>query len=350
MNNELKQIVQPLLAWYRSTARDLPWRHTRDPYKVWVSEIMLQQTRVAAVLGYYARFLEAFPTVQALAAAPEDRLMKLWEGLGYYSRARNLQKAAKQIVELSAFPDTYDGLLALSGVGEYTAGAIGSAAFGLRVPAVDGNVLRVVSRILEDYGDIADPRVKKRFTACVEAILPEGEDMYIFNQALMELGATVCVPNGAPKCDLCPVAQFCKALASGTAEKLPVKMPKKQRRIEEKTVFVLVREGEVALRKRPGEGLLAGLWEFPNADGTMEEGAVYDYLAARGVTVLDWKKRLTAKHIFTHVEWHMTGYVLQVSGNLTDVIWADKAKFAECAIPSAFVKFTKEAQQLYEKT
>lgn len=346
----LNELTGPLLEWYRSNARDLPWRHTDDPYRIWVSEIMLQQTRVAAVLGYYDRFLKEFPTVQALADAPEDRLLKLWEGLGYYSRVRNMQKAALQITEQfgGKFPETYEELLSLCGVGEYTAGAIASAAFGVRVPAVDGNVLRVLSRITENDGDIADSKVKKAFRNQLLDILPESaEDMRIFNQAMMELGATVCVPNGVPKCDLCPAKDFCKAHLNHTIESYPVKSGKKARRIEEKTVFVLVREDKIALRKRNDSGLLAGLWEFPNADIVLEDQKVYEFLKEQGLSVLEWKKQLKAKHIFTHVEWHMTGFVLLVAGNGSDdYMWADKHAFLGYALPSAFARFTQEAKEI----
>ena len=245
----LQYLPEPLLRWYRASARDLPWRRTRDPYRIWVSEIMLQQTRVAAVLGYYARFLTAFPTVEALAAAPEERLMKLWEGLGYYSRARNLQKTARIVAESGGrFPETYQELLALPGIGDYTASAIASAAFGKREAAVDGNVLRVVMRLTDCHDDIADPRVKKAVRAQVQAVMPEtGEDVRIFNQATMELGATVCAPNGPPRCLECPARDFCLGRLRGTAEILPVKRAKKPRRVEERTVILLLRQGRIAL-------------------------------------------------------------------------------------------------------
>ena len=231
MENARKRLTEPLLVWFRQNARDLPWRRTEDPYRIWVSEIMLQQTRVAAVLGYYARFLEAFPSVEALAAAPEDRLMKLWEGLGYYSRARNLQRAAKAVVEMGGFPDTYEGLLALPGIGDYTASAIASAAFGRREAAVDGNVLRVVTRLTDCHDDILDPKTKKAIRKQVQSVMPETPaDIRIFNQATMELGATVCVPNGPPKCELCPVRDLCLGRIRGTAETLPVKKPKKAKK------------------------------------------------------------------------------------------------------------------------
>ena len=352
MYNELEQhgtlpseLPRLLLPWFRENARDLPWRHTTDPYPIWVSEIMLQQTRVAAVLGYYARFLSAFPTVSALAEAPEELLMKQWEGLGYYSRARNLQKAARRIMELGAFPDTYEGLLELSGVGDYTASAIASAAFGLREAAVDGNALRVVMRLTNCRDDISDPKVKKAVRAQLQAVMPqEAGDIRIFNQSVMELGATVCAPNGPPDCDRCPVRPLCRAYAAGTAETLPVKAPKKARRQEEKTVFLFLRDGRVALRRRPKTGLLAGLWEFPNVDGSLEEQDAARTAADWGLTPRFWENRLAARHIFTHVEWHMTGYTLSVTGEgPEDFLWVDQEELAAHAVPSAFGRYYQEA-------
>lgn len=343
--NVLSRLPGPLLAWYRENARDLPWRRTQDPYRIWVSEIMLQQTRVAAVLGYYARFLEAFPTVEALAAAPEERLMKLWEGLGYYSRARNLQKAAKLVAERGGFPDTYGDLLALPGIGDYTASAIASAAFGRKEAAVDGNVLRVVTRITDCHCDILDPRVKKTVRERVQAVMPEeAGDVRVFNQAAMELGATVCVPNGPPRCGACPARDFCLGLARGTAEILPVKAPKRARRVEEKTVFLLLRNGRAALRKRPDTGLLAGLWEFPNVEGALDEAAAPAAVSAWGLEPREWKNKLAARHIFTHVEWHMTGYTLEVAGDgPAEFEWVDAASLETHAVPSAFARYYAEA-------
>ncbi|BAL00908.1 A/G-specific adenine glycosylase [Oscillibacter valericigenes Sjm18-20] len=346
----LSEIVSPLLSWYRANARDLPWRKTRDPYRVWVSEIMLQQTRVAAVLGYYQRFLSAFPSVEALADAPEERLMKLWEGLGYYNRARNLRSAAQTVVKVfgGKFPDTYEGLLALPGVGDYTASAVASASFGRREPAVDGNVLRVFTRLTDCHDDIGDPKTKRTVRERIESIMPiEPEDIRVFNQALMELGAVVCAPGGPPKCGTCPLAEKCLGRRRGTAESLPVKSPKKARRTEEKTVFLFFRDGKVALRKRPRDGLLAGLWEFPNADGAMDETAAGVQAALWGLTPGAWKRRLTAKHIFSHVEWHMTGYVLKVSGDgPEDFFWADRPELEKRAIPSAFARFLNETKTI----
>lgn len=346
-NAPLEALPAPLLAWFRQNARDLPWRRTTDPYPIWVSEIMLQQTRVAAVLDYYARFLAAFPTVEALAAAPEEQLMKQWEGLGYYSRARNLQKAAKQIVENGGFPRDYEGLLALPGIGDYTASAIASAAFGLREAAVDGNALRVVMRLTDCRDDIADPKTKRAVRSLLQEVMPEApEACRIFNQAVMELGATVCAPNGPPACHSCPAGDFCLGRLHGTAGELPVKAKKKPRRREEKTVFLFLREGKVALRCRPKTGLLAGLWEFPNVENTLSEQEAACVAADWGLTVTDWENRLTAKHIFTHVEWHMTGYTVRVTGQgPDDFLWVDQEGLTAHAVPSAFGRYYQEAGQ-----
>ncbi|MEG0320728.1 MAG: A/G-specific adenine glycosylase, partial [Oscillospiraceae bacterium] len=261
----LEQLPIPLLTWFAQNQRTMPWRSDPTPYHVWVSEIMLQQTRVAAVLDYYRRFMEAAPTVAELDALSEEALMKLWQGLGYYNRARNLQKAAHQIMTDfgGIFPQSYEEIRTLSGVGDYTAGAISSIAFGLPTPAVDGNVLRVVARITGDDGDVTLPPMKQKVTEQLRQIMPvhaAGD----FTQAIMELGATVCLPNGPPLCDSCPARDFCVALHTDAIGKLPVKTPKKPRKIEERTVYLLFSEQAVALRQRPQKGLLARLWEYPN--------------------------------------------------------------------------------------
>ena len=261
----LKQLAQPLLAWYDIHRRILPWREEVSPYRTWVSEIMLQQTRVAAVLPYFQRFMEAFPTVEALAQADTERLMKLWEGLGYYSRARNLQKAARILTEQygGRFPETYRELTALPGIGDYTAGAILSIAFGQAVPAVDGNVLRLAARITGSRLDVLDAKNRKIFRSWMAAAMSQ-ERPGAYNQALMDLGATVCLPSGAPLCGDCPAGDFCIARQEGCQARLPVRSPKREKRTEHLTVFLLRRGTAAALRQRPDTGLLAGLWEYPH--------------------------------------------------------------------------------------
>ena len=344
---QLYRLSEALLAWYDAGARVLPWRDDPTAYHVWLSEIMLQQTRVSAVLPYYERFLAVLPDVAALAAVEEDRLLKLWEGLGYYNRARNLQKAARRIMEDygGVFPGDYETILSLPGIGEYTAGAVASIAFGRAVPAVDGNVLRVISRITGDEGDVLDGAVKRRFSAWVQAILP-ADRPGDFNQALMELGAMVCLPNGAPKCAQCPARPFCTACREDTWNVLPVQRKKTPRRIEEKTVFVLLSSQGVALRRRTAKGLLAGLWEFPNVDGALDEPAAAQQVQRWGLVPMEWLEQLEAKHIFSHMEWHMRGYVLRVRGlGAAELCWTDRSGLeTERAVPAAFAKFRAAAQ------
>ncbi len=340
----LEQLPIPLLLWYREHARDLPWRQNPTPYRVWVSEIMLQQTRVVAVLDYYRRFLQAAPTVQDLAALPEDTLMKLWQGLGYYSRARNLQKAARQIVDDwgGVFPNTYEGIRSLAGVGDYTAGAIASIAFGIPVPAVDGNVLRVVTRLTADPSDILAAATKKRITAALQQVIPTAQPGQ-FNQAMMELGATVCLPNGAPLCEKCPAADFCQAFQQGRTGEFPVKAPKKPRRVEKRRVYLIFSDRGVALRRRPERGLLAGLWEYPNE--LEEEKAIPALL---GLTPEDFQKATTGKHIFSHIEWHMTAYAVQVEPEALHEgwVWADRGALErDYAVPNAFSAFSDTVAQ-----
>lgn len=351
---QFADICLPLVEWYRGCHRDLPWRRTADPYRVWVSEIMLQQTRVEAVKPYYERFLTRLPDVAALAACPDDELNKLWEGLGYYSRARNLKAAARQIVALGRFPDSYDGLLQLKGIGGYTAAAVGSIAFGLPVAVVDGNVLRVVSRLCCLEEDVMDPRVRREIFAVLSAAMPQGKralntatttpfgiernDAGDFNQAMMELGACVCLPNGEPQCAACPLQKTCGACAAGTATGYPLKSAKKARRIEQRTVLVLRFAGRVALRRRPESGLLAGLWEFPAEPGTMSEEAVRARYAGR-VTPLG-----TAKHVFTHIEWHMVGYEVELDARPADetLVFATPAELEQnYALPTALEHYRR---------
>ncbi|MBQ3134892.1 MAG: A/G-specific adenine glycosylase [Oscillospiraceae bacterium] len=341
----LAQLPIPLLEWYGEHARKLPWRSDPTAYHVWVSEIMLQQTRVAAVLDYYLRFMDAAPTVTDLAQLPDEQLMKLWQGLGYYSRARNLKRAAEQIVERfgGEFPRGYADIRSLPGVGDYTAGAVSSIAFGQPVPAVDGNVLRVVSRLTADTSDITLAATKRQVAEKLGEIIPVAQPGK-FNQAMMELGATVCIPNGAPLCEKCPAAQFCLARENGLTDKLPVKPPKKERRIEERTVFLIFHNEKVALRKRPAKGLLAGLWEFPNelvpADNALDGWGIVGSASSGD----------TARHIFSHIEWHMRAVMVEAEGD--DLpggwVWANRQELErQYAVPNAFRGFeTAVAQRL----
>ena len=265
-----QKLPEACIPWYRKNARDLPWRRTTDPYAIWLSEIMLQQTRVEAVRGYYLRFLQEFPSIQALARAEEGKLLKLWEGLGYYNRVRNMHKAAKVIMKENngVFPSEYSEILSLPGIGEYTAGAIASTCFAEPIAAVDGNVLRLISRITEDGEDILKDTTRKRIKAYLETVYPKdtpGE----FTQSLMELGAVVCIPVGEPKCIICPARSFCRAYVHGTWRQFPVKEKKKGRKIEERTVFILQCREKMAVSQRKAKGLLANLWEFPNIEGKL---------------------------------------------------------------------------------
>ena len=336
----LEKLPGALLPWYRENKRDLPWRQDREPYHVWLSEIMLQQTRVEAVKGYYARFLETLPTIAYLAACDDDLLHKLWEGLGYYSRVRNLKKAAIRIMEVHGgqFPEEYDAIRALPGIGDYTAGAVSSICFDRKTPAVDGNVLRVVSRILEDPTPIDLPAQKKRVNDLLKDIYPgeAGE----FTQALMELGATLCGPNWKPRCQECPCKEFCGGAIHGTAEQFPVKSPKKEKRVEEKTVFILVCDGLTALQTRPDTGLLAGLWEFPNVPGKLEAQDALAQVEAFGLRPREIYRQVERKHIFTHIRWEMRGIYVKVAEPVGDFCWRTAEEiFEEAALPTAFRQF-----------
>lgn len=311
--DSLDRIAKPLLAWYDAGRRILPWREEPTPYHVWLSEIMLQQTRVEAVKPYYDRFLQALPDIGSLAAVEEEKLLKLWEGLGYYNRARNLKKAAEILVSEygGEMPDDYEKIQSLPGIGSYTAGAISSIAFGRAYPAVDGNVLRILSRLRADGRDILQAKVKKSVEEELIDVMPPDRPGD-FNQALMELGAMVCIPNGAPRCEECPWKEFCLARVGECAAEFPKKAKKKPRSIEDKTILVIQDAERVALRKRPERGLLAGMYEFPSLEGHCEEAEVSAYLKEIGLLPIRIRKLPPAKHVFTHKEWHMTGFLIRV--------------------------------------
>lgn len=343
MNDALRRNGAAALSdWYRVHNRPLPWRQSPTPYRVWVSEIMLQQTRIEAVLPYYERFMARLPDVPSLAEAPEDVLLKLWEGLGYYSRVRNMQRAAQLLCRDygGELPADYDALLALPGIGDYTAGAIASIAFGIPVPAVDGNGMRVMSRLCCDETDVLSSGAKKHYAALFREMLPADEPGR-FNQAVMELGETVCLPGASPQCAQCPLRFLCAAYAAGRQGELPVRIKRQTRRVEERSVQVVIGEvpGErrVLLHRRPDTGLLAGLWELPNR--------LSDEVVPLPVQPVSVPTALpTGKHLFSHVEWRMVGELYYCSGLPPlpqGYCWASFAELQrEIALPSAFRIYT----------
>ena len=336
-----------LLAWYDKCRRILPWREDPTPYHVWVSEIMLQQTRVEAVIPYYERFLRELPDVASLAGAPEERLLKLWEGLGYYSRVRNMQKAAIQIMELydGQLPSEPAQLIRLSGIGAYTAAAIASIAFQYPAVSVDGNLMRVYARLIRYGENIAVPSAKKAAEQAYLEVLPKDRpgDM---NQALMDLGATVCLPSGTPLCGKCPLQTLCAAHAQGCETSIPIPKEKTARRVRKCTVLI-VRDGErVLLHKRPKKGLLAGLYEFPNVDGVLTEQEARQAAESYGFSVTEITPLPPARHVFTHLVWEMTGYSVRIETSNGAVlpedcmfIFVDQMR-KNAALPSAFSAYS----------
>lgn len=344
---KIEEIVTPLLEWYQLGHRDLPWRNSPTFYHVWLSEIMLQQTRVEAVKGYYGRFLEALPTIHDLATVEENALLKLWEGLGYYNRARNLQKAAIQIeMDFKGIPpEKYEDLLTLSGIGEYTAGAIASICYGEKVPAIDGNVLRVIARVTNDKSDIMLPATKKKINDLLTPILPD--EVGDFNQALMELGAMICLPNGEPKCDSCPLQHLCQAYKNKTTSVIPVKTKKKKRKIVKKTILLCICYDKVAIQKRPNNGLLSGMWEFPNIEEYSTRAEILEWCKKHHMEPIRLIELDNAKHIFTHLEWHMKGYAVMVPEINSDFTWVTWNYLNdEFAVPTAFKKYQDALQEL----
>ncbi len=339
----LKAMNGPLLSWYQEHARILPWRENPESYRVWISEIMLQQTRVEAVKPYFNRFLQWLPDVKALAEVEEEKLLKLWEGLGYYNRARNLKKAAQVIMEEygGQLPASYEQLQKLPGIGSYTAGAVASIAYGIPVPAVDGNVLRVLSRVLASSEDILKQSVKKQMEEDLRLTMPRNHASQ-FNQGLIEIGAMVCVPNGQPKCGECPLASICLARKEGLLDSIPYKTPKKPRKIEERTILLLEDERRIAIEKRPDQGLLASLYQFPNLEGRWEAEDVQKFLEEHGGVVGRIQDAGESRHIFSHVEWHMIGYRIFMEQVPETYLFVEKEAIREkYPIPNAFRAYTK---------
>lgn len=352
---EIELLAEPLLNWYEKNKRELPWRSEPTPYRVWVSEIMLQQTRVEAVKPFFERFTKRLPDVEALSCCPEDELLKLWEGLGYYNRVRNMQNAAITIMQehQGVLPADYEALLKLKGIGSYTAGAIASIAYRIPVPAVDGNVFRILTRVAADDTDIMKAsfrkEVEKKLMDFMKSEKFDASRSGDFNQALMELGATVCVPNGAPDCSDCPWQAFCQARVKNQVMEFPVKTKAKERRIEERTVLV-IRDGQkVGIRKRPKKGLLAGLYELPNVEGKLKQEEVLAFVKEMNLAPLRIQKLEDAKHIFSHVEWNMCGYSILIEEpeeKKEELLFVEAADAKErYAIPSAFAAYARHLRK-----
>lgn len=345
-----QNVTKDLMDWYEVNKRDLEWRENHDAYRIWVSEIMLQQTRVEAVKEYYHRFIQALPTLETLAKASDEQLHKLWEGLGYYNRVMNMKKCAIQCMEEygGQLPSTYEALLKLPGIGSYTAGAIASIAYDIPVCAVDGNVMRVFSRLLNDDHDISKPQTKKHFEQIVQEYEPS-KGARIFNQAIMELGALICVPNGTPNCEKCPLSSYCEAKQNHLIEKLPVKSSKKKRKIEDKTVVVYLYQNKIHLTKRKEDGLLASLFEFDVLEEKISEKQLEKQLMKQYDVkqIVDLGK---TKHIFTHLEWHMQGYLVILNKPFEETsIWVSMDELEnQYAIPTAYQKY-KEATKMWLK-
>lgn len=332
----LEKLVEPIISWYRTHQCAYPWRTDPTPYHIWLSEIMLQQTRIEAALPYYQRFIEELPDIAALAACDEDRLYKLWEGLGYYSRVRNLQKAARILVAENGgeLPFTKAELLKLPGIGVYTAGAIASMGFGQPNAAVDGNVLRVLSRVTADARDVLSPALRAEATQALEAVYPTGQAAGDFTQGLMELGEQVCLPSGHIRCEVCPLAALCRANLENRQHEFPVRLAKKAKEIQELTVLLLYCKGDYALCKRDEKGLLSSLWQFPNYPGHLSNSEVAKRYGGRVTALPD------ARHVFTHKIWQMKGYRVEMTQQLDSFVWASKDEIkGKYALPSAFRPF-----------
>ncbi len=336
----LEEIVAPLTTWYRANKRDLPWRKEVTPYKVWISEIMLQQTRVEAVKVYFERFMKEVPSVLHLSKIDDDQLLKLWEGLGYYQRARNLKKAAQVIMGQfdGKIPSTYADLISLPGIGSYTAGAIASLAFQRPLPAVDGNVLRVLSRVMGSTKDISREQTKKEMEQHLRKIL-KSSFVSDFNQGLMELGALICVPDTTPKCEVCPLRHLCIARKQDLVSLIPIKGSKTPRKKLEKTVLILEYKGSYAIEKRPKEGLLAGLYGFPILDGHLNEEDLRHWLTRNHIQVQTIERQKPHKHVFTHLEWQMIAYHVLCQNPPSGYLLKSKEALEKLSIPTAFQYF-----------
>lgn len=347
MNIDLEQIVKPLLKWFQKEKRDLPWRKTNDSYRIWISEIMLQQTRVEAVKEYYKRFLDELPTLKELAMVEEDQLLKLWQGLGYYSRARNLHKCAKILIEQgkTELPRDYEKLKKLPGIGPYAAASIGSIAYQLKTPAIDGNVLRVMTRIHEDSRDIMKQKVREEYFLKLSKIMPN--NTRDFTESLMELGALICLPNGFPLCQSCPLSVICQSYKNQTMLQYPVKKKIEKRKREEKTILILEYKDKIAIQKRPDNGLLASLYEFESINEKLSLEELKKYLNQKKIKIMNINQLKEAKHIFSHLEWHMVGYhiICKILPE-KEYLWVTKEELeTKYSLPTAIMIYAKDLKK-----
>ena len=347
---DTQNFTRSVLAWYDQGHRDLPWRHTKDAYRIWISEIMLQQTRAETVISYYERVLARYPTVQALADAPQEELLKSWEGLGYYSRARSLQKAAQIIVSQygGELPADVDKLRALPGIGDYTAGAIASIAFGIPAAAVDGNVERVLCRYDAVTDTVGTPAVRRAIAARAQELVPRDRPG-AFANAMMEMGATMCTPR-SPKCLLCPVRETCKGFLQGIAQELPVKPKKKAQRVENRAVLLCVCEGRVLIVRRK-EKLLGGLYVFPDVPDGTDPAALCAHMEALGVRTAYDASLGHARHVFTHIIWEMDIHLLlaDACAPVPDGRWVTREELAALPLPTAVRRARELAMGILEK-
>lgn len=340
----MKELSDKITKWYLENKRDLPWRKDQNPYHVWISEIMLQQTRIEAVLSYYQRFMKELPTIESLSKVEDDKLLKLWEGLGYYNRARNLKKAAIEIMEKhhGTFPNTFEEIISLPGIGEYTASAISSICFSLPEVTIDGNVLRVYTRVFEDNSIIDQEKTRKQIREKLMKIVPKNSGD--FNEGLMELGETICLPNGIPKCEICPLKDLCQSRKNKTSLNYPVKNPKKEKKIEHLTVFMLIKENKILIEKRMQEGVLQGLWQFPNINQVMTKKEVEEYCNYKNIHPIKIEKGISYTHIFTHKKWVMNSYIITLDNkeNLEGIFVTKEMMEEAYSIPGAFQPFKND--------
>ncbi|MCI8347485.1 MAG: A/G-specific adenine glycosylase [Bacilli bacterium] len=343
----MEKCIHDILDWYQKNKRDLPWRRGCNPYHVWISEVMLQQTRIETVIDYYHRFLQKLPSIESLATVPEEDLFKLWEGLGYYTRAKNLKKSAQIIINQyhGEFPHEYHELITLPGIGDYTASAISSICFQKKKATIDGNVLRVYTRFYNNDLNISLLKTRKEIGKKIEEIIPnESGD---FNQALMEIGEVLCIPNGIPHCNRCPLHSRCLAGKYSNYALFPKRQLKREKKTLEYTIFIFNFENTYAISKRNNEGILHQLWQFPNVEGTLTKTQVEAYLNSKRISYSKIKEFITYTHVFTHQKWKMISYYIELGkpiGNNQMLFLSIDKIIKDYAIPTAFQPFLKKLQ------